>query len=51
MACLPVHLTAEQFVVLSDMRVNGETIRISQRFADLSYLNVFALCSQFNPPR
>jgi hypothetical protein len=25
---------------LSDIRVNGETIRISKRFADLSYLIV-----------
>jgi hypothetical protein len=35
-----VHLTAEQFVMLSDMRVNRKTIRISERFADLSYLVV-----------
>ena len=35
-----VHLTAEQFIVLSDMRVDRETIRISERFADLSHLVV-----------
>ena len=37
---LSVHLATEEFVMLCDLRIDGEAVRVAERLANLSRLRV-----------